>query len=65
MGFPGGTSGKELNEGDIRDTSSIRGREDPLEETMETHSHVLACRIPWTEETCGLQSKVLQRVRHK
>ena len=46
MGFPGGTSGKELNKGDIRDTNSIPGREDTLEDSMETHSHVLACRIP-------------------
>ena len=26
------------------------GQEDPLEEGMETHSTVLAWRIPWTEE---------------
>ena len=26
------------------------GGEDPLEEGMATHSSVLACRIPWTEE---------------
>ena len=32
------------------------GREDPLEEGMETHSSVLAWRIPWTEEPGGLQS---------
>ena len=25
-------------------------REDPLEEEMVTHSGILACRIPWTEE---------------
>ena len=25
------------------------GQEDPLEEEMETHSSILACRIPWTE----------------
>ena len=30
--------------------------EDPLEKTMATHSSVLACRIPWTEEPGGLQS---------
>ena len=27
--------------------------EDPLEEDMETHSSILACRIPWTEEPGG------------
>ena len=26
------------------------GREDHLEEVMATHSRILACRIPWTEE---------------
>ena len=25
-------------------------REDPLEEAMASHSSILACRIPWTEE---------------
>ena len=33
------------------------GWEDPLEEAMATHSSVLAWKIPWTEETIGLQSK--------
>ena len=27
-----------------------------MEEGMEPHSSVLACRIPWTEEPGGLQS---------
>ena len=40
------------------------GREDPLEEGMATHSSILAWRIPLTEETGGLQSMGLQRVRH-
>ena len=26
------------------------GWEDPLEKGMTTHSSILACRIPWTEE---------------
>ena len=30
------------------------GGEDPLEEGMATHSSILACRIPWTEEPGGL-----------
>ena len=30
------------------------GWEDPLEEGMVTHSSILAWRIPWTEEPCGL-----------
>ena len=33
------------------------GREDPLEKEMATHSSILAWRIPWTEESGGLQSK--------
>ena len=37
---------------------------DPLEEGMTTHSSILAWRIPWTEEPCGLQSTGSQRVRH-
>ena len=32
------------------------GRDDPLEEDMETHSSILAWRMPWTEEAGGLQS---------
>ena len=41
------------------------GQEDPLEKGMATHSSILAWRIPWTKETGRLQSKVLQRIRHK
>ena len=32
------------------------GWEDPLEKETITHSSILAWRIPWTEEPCGLQS---------
>ena len=32
------------------------GQGDPLEKAMATHSSFLACRNPWTEEACGLQS---------
>ena len=31
------------------------GQEDPLEKGMATHSSILAWRIPWMEETGGLQ----------
>ena len=31
------------------------GWEDPLEKEMATHSSILACKIPWTEEPGGLQ----------
>ena len=38
--------------------------EDPLGEGMETHSSILAWRIPWTEKPGGLQSIGSQRVGH-
>ena len=38
------------------------GQEDPLEQEMATHPSVLARIIPWSEEPCGLQPKVLERV---
>ena len=55
MGFPGGSDSKEsiCNVGDL---DLIPGWEDPLEEGMETHSRILAWRIPWAEEPGGLQS---------
>ena len=40
------------------------GQEDSLEEVMETHSSIVAWRIPWTEEPGGSQSIGLQRVGH-
>ena len=40
------------------------GWEDPLEEEMATHSGTLAKRIPWTEESGGLQFMELWRVGH-
>ena len=42
----------------------VLGGEDPLEKVMAIHTSILAWRIPWTEETGGLQSMGLQRVRH-
>ena len=39
------------------------GQEDSLEKEMATHSSTLAWKIPWTEESGGLQSMGLQRVR--
>ena len=38
--------------------------EDPLAKGRATHSSILACRIPWTEEPGRLQSMGLQRVEH-
>ena len=40
------------------------GQEDPQEKGMATHSSILAWRIPWTEESGGLQSYGLQTGGH-
>ena len=50
MGIPGSSVVKNLpvNAGDL---GSISGLGDPLEKGMSTHSSILACGIPWTEET--------------
>ena len=39
-------------------------QEDPLEDNMATHSSIFVWRIPWTEESGGLQSMGLKRVGH-
>ena len=39
-------------------------RDDPLEKEMATHSSILAWKIPWMEESGGLQSMGSQRVGH-
>ena len=41
------------------------GWEDPLQMGTATHSSILACRIPWTEEPGELQSTGSQRVRQE
>ena len=50
-GVPGGSEVKDLpaNAGDTRDTHSIPGQEDPLEEEMATLCSILAWITPWTE----------------
>ena len=40
------------------------GWEEPLEESMATHSSIVACKSTWKEEPGRLQSVGLQRVRH-
>ena len=52
------------NGGDVKDMGVIPGQEDPLGEGTETHSSILAWRIPWTDELVGLQSIGSQRVGH-
>ena len=40
------------------------GWEDPMAKEMETHSSILAWRIPWTEKPGRLQSTGSQKVGH-
>ena len=40
------------------------GWEDPLEKGMATYSSIIAWKIPWAEETCGLWSTGSQSVGH-
>ena len=49
-----------ISAGDVRDSGSIPGLEDPLEKETASHSIILAWKIPWTEEPGGLQSMGLQ-----
>ena len=65
--FPGGSVVKNLpaNAGAAGVAGlTFLGQEGPLEKEMATHSNVLARIIPWTEETGGLRSIGLQRIRH-
>ena len=40
------------------------GQDDPLEQSMATHSSILARKITWTEQSSGLWSVGSTRVRH-
>ena len=63
ISFPSGSEGKYLPAKQQNWVQSL-GQEDPLEKRMATHSSILACRIPWTENPGRLQSKGSQRVGH-
>ena len=52
------------NAGDIREAGSTPRSGKSLEKEMTTCSSILAWKITWTEEPGGLQSIVLQKVRH-
>ena len=41
------------------------GQDDPQEKEMATHSSTVAWKIPWMEETGGLQSTGSKRVGHE
>ena len=55
VGFPHSSVGKE-SACSVGDLGLIPGLEDPLKKEMAIHSSILACKIPWTEESGGLQS---------
>ena len=62
-GFPGGSVVK--NPPAIQETwVPSLGGEDPLEKEMVTHSSIIACEIPWTEEPGRLEFIGSQRVGH-
>ena len=54
MGFPSGSMVKNLPSKQETKVWSLRGREDPLEEKMATHSSILVWEISWREEPGGL-----------
>ena len=60
-GFPGGSDSKESAR-NAGDPGSIPGSGKIPQSA--THSSILAWRIPWTEDTDGLQSMGSQRLRH-
>ena len=60
-GFPSGSTVKNLPAIQEMQVQSL-GQEEPLEKGMETHSSILAWRIPWSEEPGGLQSMGSQRI---
>ena len=65
FGLPGWLSvNLTANARDTGDLGSTSGSGRSLEEEMATHSNVLALKIPWTEETGGLQSIESQRAGH-
>ena len=64
LGLLSGTVVKNLP-ANAGEAGSIPGAGRSLEEEeLATHSSILACEIPWTEEPGGLQSMELQRVDH-
>ena len=64
LGFPGGTSGKEPTCQCRRHETQILSlyQKDPLEKEMATHTSILACKNPMTEEPGELQSIGLQEL---
>ena len=63
LGLPGSSEVKNPPAMQETGVQSL-GWEDTLKESMTTHSSILVWRIPWTEETGGLQSIGSQTVGH-
>ena len=61
--LPGGSVVKNLPAVQEPRVQSL-GREDPLDKGMTTQSNILAWRIPWTEESGGLQFMGSQSIRY-
>ena len=67
-GFSSGSVVKVKNPPAVQELQEMQvqllGSEDTPEEGMESHSSILAWRIPWTEKPGKLRSIGLQRVGH-
>ena len=63
MSFPGGSVVKNLP-AYVGNAGSIPGLGRSLGIGNATHSSILAWKIPWTEESGGLQSMVSQKFGH-
>ena len=61
--FPGDSDDKE-SACSARDLVQSLDWEDPLEKGMATDSNIFDWKIPWTEESRGMQFMELQRVGH-
>ena len=64
-------AGHVADSSDVKNLPAMRetrvrslGWEDPLKKETAAHSSILAWRIPWTEESGGLQSMGLQSAGH-
>ena len=52
LGFPGGSGVKNLSANEEMQEKQVQSlsQKDPLEKEVTTHSSILACEIPCTEE---------------
>ena len=66
LGFPDSSVGQESTCNALTQEKQVRslGWDDPLEDSIATHSSILVRKIPWTAEPGRIQSMELQRVRH-